>query len=71
MKAALRRQITAPDRLDPDRIFGEVTTCNLEEIFKMKKSKYKKRASSGNWTKDELTWDNKIKYKKEMGYQVC
>jgi len=71
LKAALRRQIAAPDRLDPDRIFGEVTTCNLEEIFKMKKSKYKKRASSGNWTKDELTWDNKIKYKKEMGYQVC
>jgi len=68
LRAALRKQITGPNKLDPDRIFGEVTTCNLEEIFNMKKSRYKKRASSGNWTRDQITLEDKLKYKKEMGY---
>ena len=31
-----------PNRLDPDKIFGEVVSCNLEEIFDKKKAKYKK-----------------------------
>mmetsp|Transcript_27839 Transcript_27839/g.47326 ORF Transcript_27839/g.47326 Transcript_27839/m.47326 type:complete len:631 (-) Transcript_27839:237-2129(-) len=57
-----------PDRLDPDKIFGEVITCNLEEIFDKKKSRYQRRTSSGNWTKDQVTIAEKLTYKRQMGY---
>lgn len=51
---------------DPDDIFGEVETCDLEAIFDRKKQRYKKRASSGNWTKDGATEKEKIAYKESM-----
>ena len=72
MKTALIKQITGSNKLDPDRLFGEILTCNLDEIFGdvKKKSRYKKRRSSGDWTKDHVTLEEKIKYKKEMGYQI-
>ncbi|KAL7552173.1 hypothetical protein ACHAWF_015397 [Thalassiosira exigua] len=57
-----------PSRLDPDKIFGEVITCNLEEIFDKKKSRYHKRTSSGNWSKDHVTLAEKRTYKRTMGY---
>ncbi|KAL3767434.1 hypothetical protein ACHAW5_004827 [Stephanodiscus triporus] len=56
------------NRLDPDKIFGEVLTCNLEDIFDKKKSRYKKRTSSGNWTRDHVTLSEKLTYKRTMGY---
>lgn len=66
---ALERQFAdRPNRVDPDKIFGEVITCNLEEIFDKKKSRYQRRTSSGNWTKDHVTLAEKITYKKVMGY---
>ena len=66
---ALERQFAdGPDRLDPDAIFGEVLTCNLEEIFDKKKSRYQRRTSSGNWTKDHVTLAEKLTYKRTMGY---
>lgn len=66
---ALERQFAeGPDRLDPDKIFGEVLTCNLEEIFDKKKSRYHKRTSSGNWSKDHVTLVEKLTYKRTMGY---
>ena len=66
---ALEQQFAdVPNRLDPDKIFGEVITCNLEEIFDKKKSRYQRRTSSGNWSKDHVTLAEKITYKKEMGY---
>lgn len=66
---ALHKQYTAPDRLDPDVLFHEITTCNLDEIFQ-KKARYKKRTSTGNWTKDKLTVAEKLVYKRDMGYPV-
>lgn len=66
---ALERQFAdGPNRLDPDKIFGEVLTCNLEEIFDKKKSRYQRRTSSGNWTKDHVTAAEKLTYKRTMGY---
>jgi len=66
---ALERQFAdGPERLDPDKIFGEVITCNLEEIFDKKKSRYQRRTSSGNWTKDHVTLAEKRTYKRTMGY---
>lgn len=67
---ALERQFAdGPNRLDPDKIFGEVLTCNLEEIFDKKKSRYQRRTSSGNWSKDHVTLAEKLTYKRTMGYQ--
>lgn len=60
---------------DPDEIFGEVQTCNLEAIFggmplqgeaKNKKRDYEKRTSSGNWTKDRATVAEKLAYKRAI-----
>jgi len=66
---ALERQFAdGPDRLDPDKIFGEVLTCNLEEIFDKKKSRYQRRTSSGNWAKDHVTLAEKLTYKRTMNY---
>ena len=68
MKALERQFAEGPERLDPDKIFGEVVTCNLEEIFDKKKSRYQRRTSSGNWTKDHVTLAEKLTYKRTMGY---
>mmetsp|Transcript_1209 Transcript_1209/g.1768 ORF Transcript_1209/g.1768 Transcript_1209/m.1768 type:complete len:776 (+) Transcript_1209:217-2544(+) len=67
---ALEKQFAVGNqRIDPDNIFPEVQTCNLEEIFDQKKSRYKKRTSSGNWTQDKVTAKEKLVYKREMGFQ--
>ena len=56
-------------RADPDDIFPEVQSCDLEAIFGPKKSKmYKRRASSGNWANDQVTAAEKLVYKREMGF---
>lgn len=65
---ALQKQCIGPGRLDPDTIFPEVQTCDLEAIFDQKKSRYSKRASTGNWTKDRVTAAEKLTYKRKMGY---
>ena len=65
---ALERQFAdGPNRMDPDKIFGECLTCNLEQIFDKKKSRYQRRTSSGNWSKDHVTLTEKRSYKKTMG----
>jgi hypothetical protein len=49
--------------MDPDSIFqSRDRTCRLEEVFSAKKlikpggRSLSKRNSSGNWSRDELTW---------------
>lgn len=71
LNRALEKQFAdGPHRMDPDKIFGEVETCKLEEIFGDVKAKkrYHKRTSSGNWTKDHVTIAEKLAYKRTMGY---
>lgn len=55
-------------RVDPDEIFPEVQTCDLEAIFGGKKSRYTRRTSSGNWTQDKVTTAEKLVYKRTMGF---
>ncbi len=55
-------------RLDPETIFPPVTTCNLYEIFDQKKSRYRQRTSSANWSKDGVTHTEIVAYKRTMGY---
>lgn len=52
---------------DPDEIFGEVHTCDLQQIFDGKKARYQRRTSSGNWTQDRVTAAEKLAYKRN-GY---
>eukprot|EP00566_Odontella_aurita_P007020 CAMPEP_0113590312 /NCGR_PEP_ID=MMETSP0015_2-20120614/36601_1 /TAXON_ID=2838 /ORGANISM="Odontella" /LENGTH=753 /DNA_ID=CAMNT_0000496483 /DNA_START=49 /DNA_END=2309 /DNA_ORIENTATION=- /assembly_acc=CAM_ASM_000160 len=66
---ALEKQyMDGPGRIDPDNIFPEVSTCDLTMVFDKKKSRYQKRTSSGNWTKDRVTAQEKLVYKRTMGY---
>lgn len=66
---ALERQFLAgPHRLDPDDIFPEVSTCDLEAIFDQKKKRYTKRTSSGNWNNDCVTVPERMVYKRAMGF---
>ena len=53
---------------DPDQIFGEVLTCDLQEIFDIKKARYQRRTSSGNWTQDRVTAAEKLAYKRNEGF---
>jgi len=67
---ALERQfLEGPDRIDPDTIFPEVATCDLEAIFDRSKARYNKRTSSGNWTKDRVTASETLVYKRTMGFK--
>jgi len=56
-------------KVDPDEIFPEVSTCDLEAIFDKKKKRYLKRSSTGNWTKDSVTVSEKLVYKRKMGFK--
>lgn len=49
--------------IDPDEIFGEVRTCDLETVFEQSKDRYKQRTSSGCWTNDRVTEEEKLAYK--------
>lgn len=68
---ALERQYASTvdgKRFDPDEIFPEVQTCDLEAIFDKKKSRYTRRTSSGNWNNDRVTAAEKLVYKRTMGF---
>jgi hypothetical protein len=58
-------------RTDPDIIFGEVQTCDLQAIFDQKKARYQRRTSSGNWNQDRASAAEKLTYKRNMGYNAA
>jgi len=73
LKEALERQygLNGHTAMDPDLIFPEVQSCNLEEIFGKKEGKfgkYSKRTSSAQWDADELTLVEKRTYRTQMGF---
>lgn len=66
---ALERQFCEGEgRIDPDELFSEVQTCDLQAIFNAKRTRYLKRTSSGNWSRDRVTTAEKKTYKRTMGY---
>lgn len=70
LKPMLERQFCdGPHRIDPDSIFHEVSSCDLEAIFGKKKQKYSKRKSTGDWRKDRVTISEKHRYKQNMGFK--
>lgn len=67
---ALQAQfIDGPNKIDPDKIFHDIFTCDLEEIFGKKKSKYQDRRSTGNWTRDKVTLQERDAYSRQMGFK--
>ena len=73
LKEALTKQfgLDGGFPVNPDTIFAEVQTCNLEEIFGPKPDKpyYKKRGSSAHWSADEVTSVEIRKYQQAMRYE--
>mmetsp|Transcript_97615 Transcript_97615/g.146272 ORF Transcript_97615/g.146272 Transcript_97615/m.146272 type:complete len:592 (-) Transcript_97615:4-1779(-) len=58
-------------RVDPDDLFPEVQTCDLEAIFGSRKNaRYKSRTSSANWKDDKVTMQEKLVYKRKMGFST-
>ena len=45
MTKILDRQYGRPNPLNPDKIFSEFFTCNLEHMFNTKKSEWDRRRS--------------------------
>ena len=70
LKRALKIQfgLKGPAPINPDHIFAERTSCDLEKIFDMKKKRYQRRGSSGVWLKDRVTDEEKQKYARRMGF---
>jgi hypothetical protein len=66
-KALIRQYVTDP--MDPDLIFPPVSTCDLQDIFKVSKGRYKNRTSSANWSQDQLTLVETRQYREEMGFR--
>lgn len=66
LEKALEVQFSKNYPIDPDELFGEVETCNLEAIFGKRSSKYRHRNSSGDWTKDRVTDEEKRWYKLQV-----
>jgi len=67
LRAALKQQCEF--KIDPDGIFFECNTCNLEEIFERTSKRYQKRTSSANWTDDKMSIYEKLVYKRSLGIQ--
>ena len=63
---ALEIQFSKNYPIDPDDLFGEVETCNLEAIFDKKSLKYRTRNSSGDWANDRVTAEEKRWYKAQI-----
>lgn len=74
LKEQLERQyglVPGVPAMDPDSIFPEVVSCDLEEIFGCSRGvnrKYSHRTSSAQWDADKLTLVEKRAYRKHMGY---
>lgn len=70
LAAALEKQFGGANPINPDTIFSEFFTCDLQRIFDTKKKRYTSRTSSGNWLNDRLTMPERLAYQKAMGYQA-
>lgn len=75
LREALTRQygLNGHTPVDPDTIFPEVNTCNLEEIFGCRAGKsgvsYSKRTSSAHWDADEISLVERRNYRQFLGFR--
>ena len=55
LESQLHAQYGGQERVDPDRIFSEVQSCELDRVFEQSRSRHRPRGSTGNWLPDRLT----------------
>jgi hypothetical protein len=72
--AALNKQYGLGGNIpvDPDTIFPEVNTCNLEEIFGTREGKsgaYSTRTSSAKWDDDQFSLVERRNYRAFLGFR--
>ncbi|KIY52717.1 hypothetical protein FISHEDRAFT_34724 [Fistulina hepatica ATCC 64428] len=66
----LAKTLAVQSTINPDKIFGAIRPLKMEEIFRSRKSKFRARTSSANWSGvDKLTLEEAREYEKKMGYQ--
>lgn len=66
LRAALERQATR----NPDELFGPIKPISMEELFKVKVSKFRPRSSSANWASgDGVTRKEELEYARRMGFK--
>ncbi|KAI8454685.1 hypothetical protein BY996DRAFT_4581634 [Phakopsora pachyrhizi] len=67
---ALRQALENQKKVNPDDVFGgNIPPPKMDEIFRGKASRFRKRTSSANWTgADQLTALEEAEYVKRMGY---
>lgn len=67
LRAALERQATR----NPDELFGPIKPISMEELFKVKVSKFRPRSSSANWASgDGVTRKEELEYARRMGFKI-
>ncbi|GJP74908.1 hypothetical protein CLOP_g5431 [Closterium sp. NIES-67] len=62
-------QVQKQQKMDPDVLFGSSnTTCSLREVFGITKRGVDRRGDTGDWSRDCVTWEEEVEYKKQMGF---
>lgn len=66
LRAALEKQASR----NPDELFGPIKPISMEELFKVKVSKFRPRSSSANWASgDGVTRKEELDYARRMGFK--
>jgi len=64
----LREALHKQESVDPLHFFNlQATSCNLNQVFNTSKQ-FKRRTSSQNWSQDLTTFNERQKYRIEMGF---
>ena len=65
LQSALRKQ----QAIDPSHFFHmTASSCDLHEVFDKTNKPFKRRTSSQNWSQDLSTYNERLKYRQEMGF---
>jgi hypothetical protein len=65
----LRQALQQQSTVNPDDIFGEIQPFRIEDMFKKRRTGFRARTSSANWTgADRLTEEEQREYARRMGF---
>ena len=68
-KDALEAALTKQQAVDPSRFFNmTAASCDLHKVFDTAAKPFKRRTSSQNWSQDLTTYNERQKYRQEMGF---
>lgn len=65
----LRNTLEALSTVNPDNIFGAVQPLQMDDLFRNRRSKFRARTSSANWSgNDGLSKGEEEEYARRMGF---